>query len=32
VTGYFVPDSAVGNSSSSPSLIEPSLKTTRLVQ
>ena len=32
VTGYFVPDSAVGNSSSSPSLTEPSLKTTRLVQ
>jgi Putative Flp pilus-assembly TadE/G-like len=32
LTGYFVPDSAVGGTSSSPVLIEPSLKTTRLVQ
>lgn len=32
VTGYFIPDSAVGGISSSPILIEPSLKTTRLVQ
>ncbi|MGA6994408.1 MAG: hypothetical protein WBX50_10990, partial [Candidatus Deferrimicrobiaceae bacterium] len=32
VRGYLVPDSAVGSISSSPILIEPSLKTTRLVQ
>jgi len=32
VMGYFIPDSAVGGTSSSPILIEPSLKTTRLVQ
>ena len=32
ITGYLVPDSAVGITSSSPILIEPSLKTTRLVQ
>jgi len=32
VRGYFIPDSAVGGTSSSPILIEPSLKITRLVQ
>lgn len=32
VMGYLVPDSAVGDTSGSPLLIEPSLKTTRLVQ
>ncbi|MGB3095982.1 MAG: pilus assembly protein TadG-related protein, partial [Candidatus Deferrimicrobiaceae bacterium] len=32
ITGYLIPDSAVGVTSSSPALIEPSLKTTRLIQ
>jgi hypothetical protein len=32
ITGYLIPDSAVGVTSNSPTLIEPSLKTTRLVQ
>jgi hypothetical protein len=32
VTGYLIPDSAVGGTSNSPILIEPSLKITRLVQ